>query len=138
MRGVGGEIILYTDAFITLATFDIEILIDFYSHFLEEKPRNLIPNVYAEFQLSSLKLAIFKPKSSNESQFVAANRSKISLCLEVTDLEQAIAHLKFLGYPPPGNISTASHGREIYAYDPDGNRIILHESVRKNEFNPKL
>ncbi len=52
----------------------------------------------------------------------------MSLCLEVSNLEDAIAHLKTLGYPPPGNISIASHGREIYAYDPDGNRLILHQN----------
>ncbi len=51
----------------------------------------------------------------------------ISLCLEVIDLEAAIAHLTDLGYPPPGKILTASHGREIYAADADGNRLILHQ-----------
>jgi hypothetical protein len=52
----------------------------------------------------------------------------MSLCLEVSDLEDAIAHITALGFPPPGEILTASHGREIYAYDPDGNRLILHQS----------
>ncbi|MGL4621884.1 MAG: VOC family protein, partial [Chroococcidiopsis sp.] len=33
-----------------------------------------------------------------------------------------------IGCPPLGQIVTASHGREIYAYDPDGNRIILHQA----------
>ncbi|MBD0267928.1 MAG: VOC family protein, partial [Cyanobacteria bacterium Co-bin8] len=47
---------------------------------------------------------------------------------EVVDLEGAIAHLTTLGYPPPGPVMIASHGREIYAYDPDGNRLILHQS----------
>ncbi|EDX77907.1 hypothetical protein MC7420_7645 [Coleofasciculus chthonoplastes PCC 7420] len=32
-----------------------------------------------------------------------------------------------MGYPPPGEIIVASHGREIYAYDPNGNRLILHQ-----------
>ena len=37
--------------------------------------------------------------------------------------QQAIAraHLTNIGYPPPGEIVTASHGKEIYAYNPDGN-----------------
>lgn len=29
-----------------------------------------------------------------------------------------------------GEITIASHGRECYAYDPDGNRLILHEAKR--------
>jgi hypothetical protein len=53
----------------------------------------------------------------------------MSLCLEVTDLENAIAHVTALGYPPPGEIITGSHGREIYAYDPDRNRLIIHQSI---------
>ncbi len=52
----------------------------------------------------------------------------MSLCLKVPDLEVAIAHLTRLGYPPPGEILTASHGREIYAYDPDGNWLVLHQA----------
>ncbi|NJO93776.1 MAG: hypothetical protein HC820_04390, partial [Hydrococcus sp. RM1_1_31] len=48
--------------------------------------------------------------------------------LEVENLETAIAHLTEMGYSPPGEIAIASHGREIYVYDPAGNRIILHES----------
>jgi len=43
-------------------------------------------------------------------------------------LKEAIAYLTSLGYPPPGEITTASHGREIYAYDPMNNRLILHQS----------
>nr|WP_289501139.1 hypothetical protein [Gloeocapsopsis sp. IPPAS B-1203] len=52
----------------------------------------------------------------------------MSLCLEVSDLENAVAHLTSLGYPPLGETLTASHGKEIYAYDPQGNRLILHQS----------
>jgi hypothetical protein len=40
----------------------------------------------------------------------------------------AIATLTHLGYPPPGEIIEASHGREIYAYDPAKNRLILHQA----------
>ncbi|MFM6271339.1 MAG: hypothetical protein ACKPFA_33295, partial [Dolichospermum sp.] len=58
----------------------------------------------------------------------AANSAHASLCLEVNNLESAISYLTSLGYPPLGIIYTASHGKEIYAYDPDGNRLILHQS----------
>ncbi|MEH2441751.1 VOC family protein [Nostoc sp.] len=118
----------YTNAFVTIASVNCENLVNFYTKFLEQKPVILIPNVYTEFNLLSMRLGIFKPKNTNESEFEAVTKSKISLCLEVSNLEDAIAHLTALGYPPPGNISIASHGREIYAYDPDGNRIILHQA----------
>lgn len=118
----------FTEAIVTLATFHLETLVGFYTHFLSIEPTTYIPNVYAEFQLPSLKLGIFKPKQTDFSEFENSAKSKMSLCLEVSNLESAIAQLTALGYPPPGAIITASHGREIYAYDPDGNRIILHQS----------
>lgn len=118
----------YTDAFITLASFNTSRLVLFYKQLLRQEPKPYIPNVYAEFQLPGLRLAIFKPKETNESEFNNASKSKMSLCLEVSDLEKVIAHITVLGYPPPGKILTASHGREIYAYDPEGNRLILHQS----------
>ncbi|MEH2140147.1 VOC family protein [Nostoc sp.] len=118
----------YTNAFVTIASVNCENLVNFYTKFLEQKPVILIPNVYTEFNLLGMRLGIFKPKNTNESEFEAVTKSKIALCLEVSNLEDAIAHLTALGYPPPGDISIASHGREIYAYDPDGNRIILHQA----------
>ncbi|MDM9382810.1 VOC family protein [Chlorogloeopsis sp. ULAP01] len=117
-----------TDAIVTLASINIETLVVFYTKLLGFEPVTLISNVYAEFQLPGLKLGIFKPKQTNSSEFENSVRSKMSLCLEVSDLENAIAHLNLLGYPPPGEIIVASHGKEIYAYDPDGNRLILHQS----------
>ncbi len=120
----------YTAAFVTLASVDISKLLFFYTQLLMQEPQQHIPNVYAEFQLPSLRLAIFKPKATNQSEFNNAGKSEMSLCLEVSDLAAAIAHLTALGYPPPGKILTASHGREIYAYDPDGNRLILHQSAK--------
>jgi predicted enzyme related to lactoylglutathione lyase len=118
----------YTDAFVTLAAADAETLVRFYSKLLDCQPNPYIPNVYAEFQLSGLRLGIFKPKQNNLQEFENSAQSGMSLCLEVENLEDAIAHLTSMGYPPPGEITTASHGREIYAYDPVGNRLILHQS----------
>ena len=53
----------------------------------------------------------------------------MSLCIEVENLKEAIASLTALGYPPPGEIIEASHGTEIYAYDPANTRLILHQSM---------
>ena len=117
-----------TAALVTLASVDLEKLVLFYTQVVEKEPKPYIMHIYAEFQLPGLRLGIFRPQKTNRSEFQKA-KSGISLCLEVNDLKGAIAHLNALGYPPPGEILTASHGIEIYAYDPDGNRLILHQSV---------
>lgn len=118
----------YTAALVTLASVDTAKLVLFYTQLLAQEPAAHIPNVYAEFQLPGLRLGIFRPKQMHRAEFESA-KSGMSLCLEVNDLKGAIAHLNALGYPPPGEILTSSHGIEIYAYDPDGNRLILHQSV---------
>lgn len=116
-------------AFVTLAHPNIEMLLEFYSQLLGVQPQSYIRGVYGEFQLPGLRLGIFKPKSTHAVEFSHQSRSRMSLCLEVEDLDEAIAHLQQLGYPPPGEVIIASHGREIYAYDPGGNRLILHQSL---------
>ncbi len=94
-----------------------------------QEPKQYISNIYGEFQLPSLRLGIFRPQGMHRAEFENSAKNGMSLCLEVSDLAEAIAHLTVLGYPPPGEILTAaSHGREIYAYDPAGNRLILHQS----------
>lgn len=120
----------YISSFVTLAVVDLEKVVCFYTQFLDIQPQTYIPNVYAEFQVSGLKLGIFKPKQTQEAEFCNLGNSASSLCLEVNDLESAIAYLTFIGYPPSGKILTATHGKEIYTYDPAGNRIILYESIK--------
>ena len=119
----------YTDAFITIATTDLEKAISFYAQLLNQQPQPYIPNIYAEFKLKSLRLAIFKPKEDNETEFNNSRYSGMSICLEVADLSAAIAHLTQMGYPPSGGVKIASHGKEIYAYDPMFNRLILHQNI---------
>lgn len=116
------------EAFLTLGSYRFEPLVLFYERLLEQKAQPYLPNRYAEFQLPGLRLGIFRPMVSHHLEFSQSSSSGMSVCLEVVDLEHAIAHLTALGCPPPGAITTASHGREIYAYDPDGNRLILHQS----------
>ncbi|WP_366914296.1 VOC family protein [Mastigocoleus sp. MO_188.B34] len=117
------------EALVTIATIKLERIIDFYTQILGQQPKIYIPKVYAKFQVPGVNLGIFRPKDVHLSEFNNAAKGKISLCLEVSNLENAISRFTALGYPPPGEIITASHGREIYAYDPDGNRIILHQSI---------
>ncbi|MEA5619212.1 VOC family protein [Cronbergia sp. UHCC 0137] len=121
----------YTQAIATIATVNFELLVNFYTQLLEQTPKTFIPDVYAEFEVGNLQLGIFKPKNTHTGEFAGNSKSSLSLCLEVENLEDGIFHLQSLGYPPLGEISTASHGREIYAYDPDGNRLILHQSYQQ-------
>ena len=116
----------YSQIFVALATENIQALTDFYRQILQKQPEIDRPEIYAEFIVKGLRLAIFKPKAQSNSEF-AQNSSTISLCIEVENIEQAIAAFSNLGYPPPGEIIKASHGQEIYAYDPEGNRLILHQ-----------
>jgi predicted enzyme related to lactoylglutathione lyase len=115
-------------AFVTIATVNFDLVVDFYTQFFGSTPQPYLPQVYAEFAIAGLRLGIFVPKASNRKEFSKSSRSGMSLCLEVESLEGSIDLLTQIGYPPSGEITTASHGREIYAYDPDENRLILHQS----------
>ena len=125
----------YNSVIVTIATVNFDNIVSFYTQLLEQKPKKLIPHIYAEFDIAGLKLGIFKPKSTNESEFVVNSQSPLSLCLEVNNLETAISHLTSLGCTSQRGISIASHGQEIYAYDPDGNRLILHQSHQEETGN---
>lgn len=117
----------FSDIFVTIASDDLQILVDFYSQLWQKPPDIYFPAVYAEFKLDKLRLGIFQPKPERQQEFNNLS-SGMSLCIEVENLSQAIASLTALGYPPSGEIIEASHGKEIYAYDPANNRLILHES----------
>lgn len=115
--------------FVALADAEDNRLLHFYQCLFEQDPVVNIPNVYAEFHLPGLRLGLFHPKADHQTEFAASSSGGMSVCIEVEDLEAAIAHLAAIGYTPPAQIQQASHGREIYAYDPRGNRLILHEAV---------
>jgi predicted enzyme related to lactoylglutathione lyase len=118
----------YFEAFVAIASYQFETTVTFYQALLEQSAVPLLPGRYAEWTLAGgLKLGIFSPHLTHRDEFQADGAGAISLCLEVEDLDHAIAALTRLGYPPPGEIQSASHGREVYAYDPEGNRIILHQ-----------
>ena len=132
--------------FVTLASVNLKKQVDFYRAFLAIAPQPNTPT-YAEFQLPGIRLAIFRPKENNAAEFIATGSGSsgaqngdrnsgpssgaMSLCLEVGNLDDAIAHLAALGCAPPGTVVSASHGQEIYAYDPDGNRLILHQAHKR-------
>ncbi|MGB3493382.1 MAG: VOC family protein [Elainellaceae cyanobacterium] len=116
------------EAFVALAAHSFEAVVGFYEALLGRSPQPYVPQIYAEFQMPGLKLGIFRPSDDHVQEFAQSEGAGLSLCLEVEDLEEAIAHLTRMGHPPSGLPKTASHGQEIYAYDPAGNRLILHQS----------
>ncbi|MFM7220065.1 MAG: VOC family protein [Nodosilinea sp.] len=124
--------------FVALAAQNDQPLVAFYQALFDQPPALWQPGRYAEFALPGLKLGIFCPKPAHQPEFFdpsrdpqapnQAGRGSLSLCLEVESLEAAIERLNAIGYPPTASITQASHGRELYAYDPAGNRLILHEA----------
>lgn len=115
---------------LTIATQQLSVLMGFYQALLQCRPTLYQLERYGEFALQGMRLGIFQVKPDQWPEFDGPTRGAMSLCLAVDDLGEAIAHLTQLGCPPPGPIRMASHGREIYGYDPDGNRIILYEARR--------
>jgi predicted enzyme related to lactoylglutathione lyase len=115
-------------ATLVIATVNFEQLLQFYQYLLQQKPNIYKAEVYAEFSIFGLNLGIFRPKTSHEVEFSYPWGSGYSLCLEVADLEATITHIIEIGFPVDREIIESSHGREIYIYDPDGNRLILHQS----------
>jgi predicted enzyme related to lactoylglutathione lyase len=120
----------YQRAWITIAPQNFTKSCDFYQQLLGKapdrtmtKPGNPDRFIYAEFQLAGLTLGLYEPKNPQ-----TGCSSSLSLCFQVDNLENAIALVTSLGYPPPGEIMTPSHGREVYAFDPDDNRLILYQA----------
>ncbi|MEM6501698.1 MAG: hypothetical protein AAF685_07655 [Cyanobacteria bacterium P01_C01_bin.89] len=127
------EPLAYRDAFITLADTPNGDLVPFYRKLLGCDPHPHQPGRYAEFHPAiGPKLVIFQPQPDQASQFQCACSGALSLCWVVENLDQAIATLTALGYPPSPPM-VASHGQEVYATDPANNRLILYQP---NRFSP--
>jgi hypothetical protein len=122
-------------AFVTLAAPDFGALVDFYQQLLGQSPQPFLPQHYAEFRLGSLSLGIFWPKPEHGCEFAQAAHSPLSLCLEVADLDLALAQLSPLNCRQ-GDVMEASHGREVYVYDPLGNRLILYQPYAAQANDP--
>lgn len=119
----------YQRAWITIAPTDFPKSCNFYQQLLGKVPDRTMTKsgnpdelIYAEFQLVGLTIGLYQPKTPQTH-----GTSSLSLCFQVENLKAAIELVTNLGYPPPGEIMTPSHGKEVYAYDPDGNRLILYE-----------
>ena len=87
---------MYNRVFVAIAATDISQTIDFYGKLLQLEPEKYIPNVYAEFTFQQFAIAIFQPSPNNLDEFNNSQGSSMSLCLEVPDLEAAIAFIKLV------------------------------------------
>ncbi len=123
----------YSIAWVTIAAHNFETIVNFYTQLLGRAPdRTLGPTgswsddalSYVEFHLHGLRLGLYRPAAGHS---IVATAGPMSICFQVENLEAAIDHLTAIGYPPAGEIMTPSHGREIYAFDPEGNRLILYQ-----------
>jgi hypothetical protein len=126
----------FNTVFVALADLDGHTLADFYGKLFAQNPTVAISNVYTEFEVPGLRIGLFRPEAIAQVEFIQPSSGSVSLCIEIESLEEAIAHLGTLGYPPPGQIRHTGHGREIYAYDPQGNRLILHEGLTQPNLQP--
>ncbi len=111
---------------LAIATPNFSKMVTFYRQLLQQEPEPFQADRYAEFQLPNLCIALFPPKPDQQPEFSQAKLSPMSICLKLTDLDAAIAQLK-TWHCPMGEVAIASHGKEVYAYDPLGNRIILYQ-----------
>ena len=122
--------ILSRRSFIALASDRFESTVSFYQQLLGQTPQPWLPQRYAEFQIGGgLCLAIFLPQPAQQAEFASPRPGSLSLSLEVPDLADALTQLQQLQCPH-GEILQASHGQEVYAYDPQGNRIIIYQPNR--------
>jgi predicted enzyme related to lactoylglutathione lyase len=117
-------------AFVTIGALNWQKSVEFYQLLLEQPPASVLPQAYAEFQLPGLRLSIYRPQADETMPPGVDNsmpQARLSLCLIVDNLETALNHLAAIGHPVQGPIHTASHGREAFGTDPDGNRLILYQ-----------
>ncbi|MGI0491316.1 VOC family protein [Alkalinema pantanalense CENA528] len=123
--------ISYTSAWVTIAALDLERSQQFYQALFACEPSRVLADRYVEFQLSDLRVGIYRPtkNSPHPSEMPAiaiSSEASMSLCFQVQDLDATIAQLGGLEIPHDV-MAIASHGREVYAYDPDGNRLIFYQ-----------
>ncbi len=124
----------YSAALITIAAIDLDRLTSFYTVLLRQEPQPYQPQVYAGFQVAGINLGIFQPNTNNTGEFQHQGGGAVSLCLSVNNIEEVIEYLDAAGYPQTTTVITASHGRECYVYDPEENRIILHQGQKLNRY----
>jgi predicted enzyme related to lactoylglutathione lyase len=120
-------VLKYSAGLTTIATINFDRMVAFYAELLHQSPDPYQPGIYAGFRLPGLELGIFQPAGPRQEEFDPPSRS-LSLCLELLNLDEAFTELAQADNTPISAMVSASHGREFYIADPDGNRIILHQN----------
>lgn len=121
-------------AWVTIAAVQFDRSVNFYQQLFQQEPQIFTPEKYAEFEAFGIRLGIYRPTVEESPEKAPITLfPAVSLCVQIEKLEEAIALLDRID-AFISEIRTMSHGREAYAYDPDGNRIILYEpnSIRDN------
>ncbi|MBD2080309.1 VOC family protein [Leptolyngbya sp. FACHB-17] len=114
-------------AWVTIAAVEFDRSVQFYRHLFQQEPSLLTPAKYAEFEAFGIRLGIYRPTTEESPEKAPITLfPAVSLCVQIENLESTIAHLDQVD-AFVGEVRSVSHGREAYAYDPDGNRIILYE-----------
>jgi predicted enzyme related to lactoylglutathione lyase len=119
-----------TEVFAAIGANDYSATVDFYRRLFGREPDERSRDIYVAFHLPGLHLGIFEPRASNRPEFLnpADGHSSLNLVLRVPHVEQARTELAALNpVRPPGPIQPTNYGREFYAYDPEGNRLIVVE-----------
>jgi catechol 2,3-dioxygenase-like lactoylglutathione lyase family enzyme len=119
-------VLKYSAALLTIATVNFDRLVEFYSNLLSQSPNPYRSGIYAGFRLPGLELGIFRPTEERAADFAPPSRS-LGICLEVQNLDEIFVALSE-SEQETSELIAASHGREFYLTDPDGNRIILHQN----------
>lgn len=108
---------------ITVAVMDWQQSLTFYRNLLQLEPQVLQPGRYAEFRLADCTISLYKPRLEETPTAEGNPYPSLGICLHVDSLQAALAQLNLVNH----GIQASSHGREVYLYDPNGNRIILYE-----------
>lgn len=116
---------------ITLAVQNLAVMQTFYSALLGVMPHLAVSDRYVGFAVNGQRLGLFRPRQS-EQQDWRSTPGAWSLCLYVPDLQAACQTVLSAG----GHIATKAiaedYGRECYAQDPEGNRLILCQGSPPN------
>lgn len=109
---------------LSIATANLDQLQAFYQNLLGMPPTVTLPRVYVEFRLTGLRLGLY---TSHHPDFKAC-RGASSLCLQVNSLDPMLANWADHLVSP---VREDFHGREVDLWDPDGNRVVIHEPSKE-------
>ncbi|WP_338461102.1 VOC family protein [Synechococcus elongatus IITB7] len=108
----------------TLAVQNLVVMQAFYTALLGSDPQVVWADRYAGFQIHGQRLGLFRPRREECDRWRSA-QGAWSLCLYVPDLEAACQTVLAAGGQIESAAIAETYGRECYARDPEGNRLLL-------------